>query len=228
MGARREGAPQETSTTGSCSRGRRGRWGPSPRGLQAPAPLPKGPSVTCEQRRVLETWGKRDEKMKHSLAVAQVYYAGKRASWAPYLETAGPHHATLGGGKKVSSPWSPCAPSYPITPRSAGSSGLSSPSIFSSTRTNSSCTSSSAATGEPMPPLPPLGAPSASVCSRAWLGRPLGEAEILTATFSQLDLSWGWVPNHTPLIWPKQSLSCLQPWDPCCPPCCPFSTHSSF
>lgn len=41
-----------------------GTLGPSPRGPRAPAPPAWGPSVTCEQRRVLETWGERNEKMR--------------------------------------------------------------------------------------------------------------------------------------------------------------------
>lgn len=55
-----KGCPGEQRVQGSCRPGRRGRWGPAPRGPQAHAPPPHpggAPSVTCEHRRVLETWG---------------------------------------------------------------------------------------------------------------------------------------------------------------------------
>ena len=64
----REGAPGEPRVLGgeprvlgSCHPGSVERWGPAPRRPRAPAPscpspTPRGPSVTCEHRRVLKTW----------------------------------------------------------------------------------------------------------------------------------------------------------------------------
>lgn len=91
-------ATRKGARRGSRRRGTGGPQGPSPRGPRAPAPPPRGPAVTREQRRVLETWAGGEEKMRRRLRSGSAAHAGKRASWAPYLQTAGPRPPTLGGG----------------------------------------------------------------------------------------------------------------------------------